>query len=172
MKSMSLSKSISGGLAVLVLAACASATDNGGKIAKPVDTSSSTASSPTDSPAPTPTLPPAPQPAGTYSHDCTYLLGKISNKTYDFVGSKFVADAHLHNTGNIGTVDLVKARWLFAGGGGVTRSKVVRVPAGKSKRVSLHAHATSQQISAYQATASGDECHVKVAMITTFGQAR
>jgi len=111
--------------------------------------------------------PPLPAPDGTFTSSCTYVLGDFT-QTKD--GYRFLADAQLENTGNIGTVDKVTATWLLAGGEKITKHKTVRVKPGKSKQVGLSRVASIDEIDRHQAMNAGEKCSVDVTMIDTFGE--
>jgi hypothetical protein len=108
-----------------------------------------------------------PDPKGTYNHSCDYVLGDFTSYTPS--GYRFLADVTLHNTGNVGTVDEVKAIWLQAGGGRVVETKTVRVPAGGRKRVGFTKPVGQNEIDLIQAVGYGRNCKVTVAMVDTFG---
>src|SRR5699024_364111 len=102
----------------------------------------------------------------TFTSSCTYVLGDFT-QTKD--GYRFLADAQLENTGNIGTVDKVTATWLLAGGEKITKHKTVRVKPGKSKHVGLSRVASHDEIDRHQDMNAGQKCSVDVTMIDTFG---
>lgn len=110
--------------------------------------------------------PPA-NPDGTYTSSCDYVLGDFSDHTPK--GFRFVADATLHNTGNVGTVTEVKAVWFQAGGGKVTETKTVRIRPGQHKRVGITKLVGQDEIHLIQAL-DGDDCKVTASMVDTFGK--
>lgn len=126
-------------------------------------TSGTTATEPTDTYA-------APDPDASYSASCDYLLGDFTESKSGF---RFVGDARVQNTGNIGIVSRVRAKWLLAGGDEVTAQKRVRVRPGKSKRVGLLRVATQDQIDRHQSLGlTTQSCKVKATIVDTFGQVK
>jgi hypothetical protein len=119
--------------------------------------------------SPSTDAPPSANPAGTYSHSCDYVLGDFSENTAS--GFRFVAQAVIHNTGNIGTVDLVTARWFQAGTSPVVATKTVQVKAGASKRVGLTEQVSQNEIDLIQSLGYDSNCAVKVSIGDTFGEA-
>lgn len=111
--------------------------------------------------------PPAPAPDGTFTSSCTYVLGDFT-QTKD--GYRFLAEAQLDNTGNIGTIDKVTATWLLAGGGKITKHKTVRIKPGKSKHVGLSRVASHDEIDRHQDMDAGEKCSVDITMVDTFGK--
>lgn len=112
----------------------------------------------------------APDPEGTFESNCTYQLGDFSN--YTPRGYRFTADARMHNTGNIGTVNKITVVWHLSGGGKVTKAKTAKVAAGTNKLVSISVPTDSNKIDAYQDldNSIGNACKVTVAMVDTFGE--
>src|SRR5690625_4724257 len=110
----------------------------------------------------------APKPDGTYTSSCDYILGDFTESE---TGLRFVADARLRNTGNVGTVTRVTARWFLAGGDEIKAQKSVRVGPGKTRRVGCVEVATQDQIDLHQALGfSQKTCTVKATIIDTFGE--
>jgi hypothetical protein len=165
-KSVALGTAI-GGVLGLVIGGMAGGADTTASPNPTASASSGGASHVFDSPSAD--APPSANPAGTYSHSCDYILGDFSDNTSS--GFRFVAQAVIHNTGNIGTVDLVTARWFQAGTAPVVATKTVQVKAGASKRVGLTEQVTSDQIDLIQSLGYGDNCTVKVSIGDTFGEA-
>jgi hypothetical protein len=97
------------------------------------------------------------------------VLGDFSENTAS--GFRFVAQAVIHNTGNIGTVDLVTARWFQAGTSPVVATKTVQVKAGASKRVGLTEQVSQNEIDLIQSLGYDSNCTVKVSIGDTFGEA-
>ena len=93
------------------LAACATKTVTvTGAAAGSPSSSSSSASLVPSSPANSYTPPPPdPKPDAKYSHSCDYLLGNFQD--YSPQGFRFIAEARLNNTGNVGVVVKVTASW-------------------------------------------------------------
>jgi hypothetical protein len=167
-KSVALGTAI-GGVLGLVIGGMAGGADTTADPSPTVSASSGGASHVFDSPSPTADAPPAANPAGTYSHSCDYVLGDFSENTAS--GFRFVAQAVIHNTGNIGTVDLVTARWFQAGTSPVVATKTVQVKAGASKRVGLTEQVSQNEIDLIQSLGYDSNCTVKVSIGDTFGEA-
>jgi len=104
----------------------------------------------------------APDPDGTYEGTCDYLLGDGGAEGY-----RFIADAKMVNTGNIGTVNDIKAVWYLGGGGKIVKEKTVRTNANTTKRVGFDFPASSDDIDRHQSV-EGD-CKVVVTIVDTFG---
>jgi hypothetical protein len=152
-------------VAAASLGACASSDNNDSK----AEDATAPASAEPTSPTPTPTELPdvvMPDPSGTFTHSCDYVLGDFTSHTS--TGYRFVADAQLHNDGNIGTVNKVDAVWFLSGGRKVNMSKTVKVQPGRRARVGFTKPVGSDEIDLHQSL-SGRRCNVKVAMIDTFG---
>lgn len=113
-----------------------------------------------------PPPPPAPDPKADYSHTCDYLLGDFSESP---TGYRFVADAKIENTGNIGVEAKVTAIWQQAGAPAIKSEKTVEIPAGGRKRVRFTEVATQDQIDLHQSLGYGKLCRVKVTLLDTFG---
>jgi hypothetical protein len=159
-------------LAAASLAGCTAAS-TGSENPTAVKSSSPTTGATTDvadeTPAPEPG--PTPEPDGTYTSSCDYVLGDFTEHTK--TGFRFIAEAKLQNTGNIGTVLRVKAVWYLSGGGKVKRTKTVRLRPGHTKRAGFTVPVGSDEIDRYQALGYGDDrCKVKAAMVDTFGEPR
>lgn len=166
-------------LAVGVFAGCAVPEDSGTK-AKDKSGKASNTSEPFETqesyepdagePIPEPEPAPEPDPAVKYSHSCDYLLGDFTSYTPG--GFRFVADAKLRNTGNVGVVARVHAIWFQAGGGKVEMTRFgVQIPYNGSKRVGFTKQVGSDEIDLIQAMNYDDQCKVEVVMVDTFGEA-
>jgi hypothetical protein len=164
-KTVALSAAVSGVLGLVIGGAIGGADTS----ADPNPTTSGSASPLFNSPSPSADAPPVADPSGTYSHSCDYVLGDFSDNTAS--GFRFVAQAVIHNTGNIGTVDTVTARWFQAGTSPVVASKTVQVKAGASKRVGLTEEVSQDQIDLIQSLGYDSNCVVKVTIGDTFGEA-
>lgn len=157
-------------LAVLVFAGCAVEDPNAQKI-----NASPSATTKTEDPSSDQTAeevdPPAadPSPDGTYEDSCDYVLGDFTENTTK--GFRFIADATLTNTGNIGTINVVKAVWFLGGGDKLVKTKKVKLPQGATRRVGFSVPVNSDQIDLIQSL-SGDDCKVTVTMVDTFGTAQ
>src|SRR5699024_4225473 len=133
--------------------------------ASSADDASAASASPTDPPTEEYV---APQPDGTYTSSCDYLLGDFTESESGF---RFVADAQLRNTGNIGTITKVTVKWFLAGGDKIKEQKKVRMKPGTSRRVGFKHIATADEIDRHQALGySGKTCVVKAALVDTFGE--
>lgn len=156
-----------------LLAGCA-ATDSGAKAKDKsgVDTSApavdeESSDPPTETEAPPP--PPEADPEVKFSHSCEYLLGDFSE--YTPTGFRFVADANLKNTGNVGVVARVHAIWFQAGGTKVEMTKFgVRIPYRGNKRVGFLKQVGNDEIDLIQALNYDDQCKVEVVMVDTYGE--
>lgn len=157
-------------VASLALLSGCSSGDDEAETAKDSSAAAPASAEPTETSSETPTELPdvvMPEPSGTFTHSCDYILGDFTS--YTSTGFRFVADAQLHNDGNIGTVNKVDAVWFQAGGGKVTLSKSVKVAPGKRARVGFTKPVGQDEIDLIQAL-GGKDCTVKVAMIDTFGE--
>jgi hypothetical protein len=108
---------------------------------------------------------PEPDATATVRHVCDYLLGDFTESAS---GYRFVADARVRNTGNIGVVVRLIATWDLIGGEPARLVKVIRVPTGRTKKVSFMRVATGDEIDRHQAVAPPG-CRVRGAVIRTFG---
>lgn len=108
-----------------------------------------------------------PDPKGTFEGNCNYLLGDFTEGTE--AGYKLVAGGTVENTGNVGIVATVKARWTMLGAEPVTESRKVRLKRGQSKEVQLRVLATQAQVDAHQA--ADGKCKTDVTIVDTFGKA-
>jgi hypothetical protein len=168
-KTVALSAAVSGVLGLVIGSAIGGA-DTTSADPNPTTSATSDANHLFDSSdSPTVDAPPVADPSGTYSSSCDYVLGDFSDNTAS--GFRFVAQAVIKNTGNIGTVDTVTARWFQAGTAPVVASKTVKVLAGSSKRVGLTEEVSQDQIDLIQSLGYGDNCKVKVTIGDTFGSA-
>lgn len=114
--------------------------------------------------------PPEEDPAVKFSHSCEYILGDFSE--YTSSGFRFVADANMRNTGNVGVVARVHAIWFQAGGGKVEMTKFgVRIPYKGTKRVGFLKQVGSDEIDLIQAMNYDEQCKVEVVMVDTYGDA-
>ncbi len=170
-KTVALSAAVSGVLGLVIGGAAGGASTSADSTPSSNDQASASANHLFNSPSPSPSpdAPPVADPSGTYSHSCDYVLGDFSDNTAS--GYRFVAQAVIRNTGNIGTVDTVTARWFQAGGKPVVGSKTVQVKAGASKRVGLTEQVSQNEIDLIQSLGYGENCAVKVTIGGTFGQA-
>lgn len=151
--------------ATLTLAGCVTPEGDDGSQAKDATESSSPAEEESEEPEEEPA--PAADPQGNYSSSCDYLLGDFSSYTKS--GFRFVADATVKNTGNIGTVNEVKAIWFQAGGKRVVVTKKVQLEPGQRKRVGFTKQVGQDEIDLIQALNFDEQCKVVVSMVDTFG---
>jgi hypothetical protein len=110
--------------------------------------------------------PPAADANARVSWNCDYLPPEASQSQ----GYRFVADAAVRNTGNIGIIVRVRATWAQIGGPPVARTKAVRVPVQKGRTVRFDLPATQLQIDRHQS--AGSRCRVRGTMVNTFGVPR
>ena len=110
---------------------------------------------------------PEPSPDGRFTSTCSYLLG---NFTESESGYRFVADARLRNTGNIGVIVHVKAIWFLAGGAEAVEEKTVKLPYRANKRIGFVRVASQDEIDQHQSLGYNDNCKVKVNILETFGE--
>lgn len=117
--------------------------------------------------------PPEPEPAGPepddeYIDSCDYLLGDDSE--YTARGYRFVAGTDIDNTGNVGIVVKVTAKWKQLGANPVTVTKTAKVKYGESKSVQITKPVGGPEIEAIQAVQdAGNYCSVKGTIVDTFG---
>lgn len=109
----------------------------------------------------------APNADGEFSSTCDYVLGDFTESASGF---RFVADAELQNTGNIGIVVRVMATWKQAGGVPIKVVKTAKVPVNRSKHVGITRVASQDEIDLHQATDQG--CKVKATIVDTFGEVK
>lgn len=102
---------------------------------------------------------------GAYRSSCDYLIGEWDS------WYRIVADATVHNTGNVGNVDKVVATWYLAGGDTIVLDKKVRSEPGERKRVGFDQEINEEQLDRIQSLHMSDMkvCDVKVTTIDTFG---
>ncbi len=110
---------------------------------------------------------PDPNPDGTFSSSCDYLLGDFGDGDY-----RFVASAKMKNTGNIGIVVKAVAKWEQIGGGPIKDDTEVRVKTRSSRTVHFDVPATSDQIDRHQSLNGFNNCSVKLTIVDTFGKVR
>lgn len=140
----------------------------GGTSAPAFDEDNMPSDPPTETEAPPP--PPEADPEVKFSHSCEYILGDFTE--YSSTGYRFVADANLKNTGNVGVVSRVHATWFQAGGGKVEMTKFgVRIPYNGNKRVGFLKQVGENEIDLIQAMNYDDQCKVDVVMVDTYGEA-
>lgn len=105
------------------------------------------------------------RPDGKYTFRCNYILGDFTSNTPS--GYRFVADATVTNTGNVGTISRVTAIWDQVGTEAVKSTKTIRVKAGGKRKVGFTLPVSQEQIDLHQ-SADG-ECTVRSRIIDTFG---
>ena len=105
----------------------------------------------------------APVADGRFGSTCDYVLGDFTESARGF---RFVANADLKNTGEIGIVVRLAAQWKQGGKGPIKVVKTVKVPIGRTKNVGITRIATADEIDLHQATDQG--CTVKASIIDTF----
>lgn len=110
-----------------------------------------------------------PKPNVRYTKSCDYELGNFEEDGSH--GFRFIAQARLHNKGNVGTTVKVTASWVQVGQSPIKRTKTVHVKTGQSKSVNFLVPVGQDQIDNIQAdTDYNSECHVKATMTGTFGK--
>lgn len=115
-------------------------------------------------PEPEPTV--TPDPDGSFTSRCSYVLGDFSEGPS---GYRFLADADLENTGNVGIVVRTTAIWEQLGAEPVKLTKQTRLRIGQTRTVRFTHQASSDQLDLHQ-SADGD-CEVRSRIVDTFGQA-
>lgn len=108
-----------------------------------------------------------PEPDAKYDSRCNYILGDFTESAS---GYRFVADAQIRNTGNIGIIARATAIWDQIGTDAVKATKTIRVPTGKTRKVQFTVVAAQSQIDLHQSAEA--ECRVRVSIVDTFGEAR
>jgi hypothetical protein len=155
---------------VLLLTAesCSTETDNGEEAIPEAQTEETTTDeATTEEETETEEPPPVPNPDGTFTSQCDYLLGDFSESRS---GYRFVADARLRNTGNVGIIATATATWAQIGGQPIRERKRIRVPVGRAKTARFLRVASSDEIDRHQSADSG--CQVNVRIVDTFGPVR
>lgn len=109
----------------------------------------------------TPVQPRAPHvtATGTSKRSCNYILNSDGSLT-----ARFVAQARLHNTGNVTTVDRVSASWVQVGSPQITSATTVAIRPGHRKIVNFSRTEGYEQISALEAYSGPKICHVTVSI--------
>ncbi len=159
-------------LTVVAVGACEGSNDEPrvgaeGTVAESDTGESPRVSEPTDEETTTsaPEPEPSPDPSGTYTSSCDYLLGDFTETAS---GYRFVADARVKNTGNIGIVMEIRASWFLAGGGAVKEVRRVALDVGQSKRVGVTVPVSQDQVDLHQSYDSGDSCKVTGVMVDSY----
>jgi hypothetical protein len=109
-----------------------------------------------------------PNPDGKSNLKCDYDLGDFGDSGDPSQGYRFLAGGSVKNTGNVGIVVKVVAKWDLLGQDPVRYTERMRLRAGKRKRLKVSLPATSDQIDAHQ-SADGD-CNTNVTIVDTFGR--
>lgn len=104
-------------------------------------------------------------PGAEYTLKCDYLLGDFSESRS---GYRFVAGGRVRNTGNVGLVVRVVARWEQLGSKPLREVRTFRLAVNKSRRVAITRPATSDEIDLHQSANS--DCKATAALIDTFGE--
>jgi hypothetical protein len=99
-------------------------------------------------------------------------FSQIASRSYTAKGFRFVADAQLRSTGNIGTVTRVRAVWYQAGGREILEDKTVRFAPGQRMRVGFTKLVGGDEIDLIQALDYDQQCNVFARIMDTFGEAR
>lgn len=150
--------------AELTLSACASSHPHHAVTAA----HASSAPAPTTA-APTTAPPPTAAPDGTYRGSCDYTLGS------DPVGgtARAIGEVDLTNTGNVGTVVVVRITWPQEGYGPLVMTRTVRTAPGERKAVRFHRPLSQNQIDLLQSWQDAhnfrDGCTYKASIVKTWG---
>lgn len=118
--------------------------------------------------------PPAPDPSVDYASACDLNL----NSDFDEILSGgpmgwLVADAELHNTGNVGVVVRVTATFKQAGSKPLKLTKTARVPDNKRRNVHFKQAVQQEGADAFQSAPgyfNGNACSVKATVTDTLGK--
>jgi hypothetical protein len=113
--------------------------------------------------------PPVADPKAQYDSDCDYVLGPLTNLQFH---PRFLGDARIRNTGNVGLVVNVVATWAQAGSPPVAEKKRVRIPFGGRKVVRFNRAASQEELDLHQAVDRYPACKVRATIIDTFGSVR
>lgn len=109
-----------------------------------------------------------PAPDASYKSNCEYLLGDFTTGPQ---GYRFVADAQVTNTGNIGVIVELRASWRQAGGASIKMTRRLKVPVDATREVGVVKRTTQDGIDQIQSVA-GDNCKAVIAVVDTYGDAR
>lgn len=120
-------------------------------------------------PEATPRVREAANPDGKFSSSCDIAFPE------DFTSGDyaFVAAAKMRNTGNVGIVVRVRARFDQVASENVTDEKTVRIPVGKRRTAKFRIPATQTQVDEHQNSPdyfNGDACKVSVKIMDSFGK--
>lgn len=126
--------------------------------------SSDTENTEDDAPPP----PPTPNPDAKYGQSCDYVLGDFTD--YTATGFRFIADANITNTGNVGVVVSVRASWTQVGTKPVTMTKTIKVPTGAKRRVAFTKQVGQNEIDLIQSADYNHQCKVVASITDTFGE--
>ncbi len=155
-------------LALVLIGALAGHGGNATKSAASSTKSVPSASQASPSPAATYSPAPVPSPDGTFTNSCDYVLGDFSS--YTSTGYRFIAQANLNNTGNIGINVRVVASWDQVGTSSIVRKKVVGLKPGQEKTLNFTVPVGQNEIDLIQAVAIGqDDCKVTATITGTWG---
>lgn len=114
---------------------------------------------------------PEAHPALDYTKACDYVLGDFSE--HSSTGYRFIAGADITNTGNVGIVVKVVAKWKQLGTDSVVESETVKVQYGKEKSVQITKPVGQNEIDLIQsAQGAGKICSVTAKIVDTFGEPR
>jgi hypothetical protein len=116
-----------------------------------------------------PAAPPAPKPDAKYGQSCDYVLGDFSD--YTATGFRFIADANITNTGNVGVVVEVKASWTQVGTKPVVMTKTIKVPTGAKRRAAFTKQVGQNEIDLIQSADYNHQCKIIASITDTFGEA-
>jgi zinc-ribbon domain len=109
-----------------------------------------------------------PNPDGKVKLKCDYELGDFGDSGDPSQGFRFIAGGTIKNTGNVGIVVKVVAKWQLLRQDPLRFTERVRLRAGKRKRISISIPVTQDQIDAHQ-SADGD-CNTNATIVDSFGR--
>ena len=113
--------------------------------------------------------PPPPDPDADYTSNCDYTLGDFSESAS---GYRFLADARIRNTGNIGIVLRVRAAWDQIAAPPIREEKTVRLRPGQGRQVNFVRVVSQNELDLHQSVEQFPKCRVKATIIDTFGEAQ
>lgn len=109
-----------------------------------------------------------PEPDGTFSLNCDYLLGDFSEGTS--TGYRLIAGGPLKSTGNIGLVVEAKAKWQILGSAPIVETEKLRLAVDEQRTVKFSVPITQDQVDAHQ-SADG-QCSSNAEIVDVFGKAQ
>lgn len=107
-----------------------------------------------------------PEPLADTRLNCDFLLGDQTDRTE--TGYRMVAGGEVMNTGNVGVIVEVTARWSQLGAEARRESDRVRVAVGESREVQITVLSDGNEYDAY--SSADFDCDVDGEIVDTFGQ--